>query len=474
MNDLNSLKEELTKLKNERAAFQAQSKLLETFVTMARSAAKEKMLTATLQQTLEVAADLTGATKGSLFLLDRKGAVTDSIITRSEASAEQRSQLIGKVLDKGLAGWVMNSRRIGLISDTETDDRWLDLPNQPYSVRSALAIPILVGDKLLGLLTLLHPDPGHFSAGTADLMQLTAGQIGFALENARLYARLGKSFRSLEIAKTKIESYSQALDAELAKGRKIQKQFLPNQIPRISGWDLGAYFHPARQVSGDFYDFFSLPDNHVGLVIADVCDKGVGSALFMALFRSLIRVFSGQINLSGWGATRSDATTGKSGLDLEQTLRAIRLTNDYIAIEHGQEGMFATMFFGVLNSDTGELSYINSGHEPLFILGASGIKATLKSWGTAVGMIPDLIYKIGKVTIDPGDTLIGYTDGVTEAESLQHEFFSKERFLTLLEKPASSAAELIERIKVEIFKHIDNAPQFDDITMLAVHRKTQT
>lgn len=471
MNDLKALNEELTKLKNEKAAFQAQGKLLETFVTMARSSAKEEMLTATLQQTLQVSAELTGAEKGSLFLLDRHGTVTDSILTRSDASAEQRLQLIGKVLDKGLAGWVMQQRRIGLIVDTENDTRWLDLPDQPYSVRSALSVPILVGEKLLGLLTLLHPDPGHFSEETADLMQLTAGQIGFALENARLYARLGKSYRSLEIAKTKIETYSQALDAELAKGRKIQQQFLPRQIPQLPGWELAAYFHPARQVSGDFYDIFFLRDNHVGLVIADVCDKGVGSALFMALFRSLIRVFSGQINLSGWGATGQKAKQDASGLDLEQTLRAIRLTNDYIAIEHGLEGMFATMFFGVLNPDTGELAYINSGHEPLYLLGSSGIKATLKSSGTAVGMVPDLVYKIGRVTIEPGDTLIGYTDGVTEAESLQHEFFSQKRFLALLEQPAPSAAELINRIKSAIFEHIDNAPQFDDITMLAAHRK---
>jgi sigma-B regulation protein RsbU (phosphoserine phosphatase) len=471
MDDFNALNEELAKLKNEKAALQVQGKLLENFVTMARSSAKEKMLTTTLQQTLEVAAELTGAEKGSLFLRDRDGAVTDSILTRRGASAEQRSQLIGKVLDKGLIGWVLQYRRIGLIFDTETDDRWLDLPDQPYSVRSALAVPILVGDKLLGLLTLLHPDPGHFSEETAELMQLTAGQIGFALENTRLYAKLDKSYRSLEKAKMKIETYSKALDVELEKGRRIQKEFLPDQIPQPSGWDLAAYFHPARQVSGDFYDIFFLPGNHVGLVIADVCDKGVGSALFMALFRSLIRVFSGQINLSGWSATGSDTAASQSGLDVAETLQAIRLTNDYIANEHGQEGMFATMFFGVLNSDTGELAYINSGHEPLFIIGSSGIKATLRSSGTAVGMLPDLIYKIGQVTIEPGDTLIGYTDGVTEAESLQHEFFSKKRFLALLENAVPSASELIERIKIEIFKHIDNAPQFDDITMLAVHRK---
>ena len=244
--------------------------------------------------------DLTGAEKGSLFLLDRNGVVIESILTRADTTPEQRSQLIGNVLDKGLAGWVRRHRRVGLIQDTHTDDRWLDLPDQPYAVRSVLAVPILRDDKLLGILTLLHAQTGHFSEETAELMEMTAGQIALALENARLYAKLEKSYHSLEQAKIKVDNYSRALNAELEKGKKIQRDFLPTDIPRVPGWEIGTCFHPARQVSGDFYDAFMLPGDYIGLVIADVCDKGVGSALYMALFRSLMRVFSGKISLGGW------------------------------------------------------------------------------------------------------------------------------------------------------------------------------
>jgi len=458
LQELKTLKKELAQLKSEKAAFQAQSKLLENFVSQARSTGKEEKLISILQQTLEVFVGLTGAEKGSLFLLDRNGVVIESILTRGDATPEQRSQLIGRVLDKGLAGWVRRYRQVGLIEDTQTDDRWLDLPDQPYSVRSALAVPILRDEKLLGLLTLLHARTGHFSQEIADLMEMTAVQIAIALENARLYAKL--------------ENYSQALNAELEKGKKIQRDFLPNKIPQVPGWEIETSFYPARQVSGDFYDAFMLPGNYIGLVIADVCDKGVGSALYMALFRSLMRVFSGQISLGGWSAAQSDPTEKSTAeVDLFRMLQAVPLTNDYISLEHGHEAMFATLFFGILNPVTGEIAYINGGHEPLYIIGRSGIKETLKAAGPVVGIITGAEFKIQRAQLEPGDILIGYTDGVTEALSPHQTLYSKEKFRALLEVRASSAKELIERIQTDLFDHIDNAPQFDDITMIAVHRK---
>ncbi len=188
MAEIDKLKGELARLKSEKAAFQTQSKLLENFVALARSSEKEKMLPAMLQTTLDLSAELAMAEKGSLFLLEKNGVVTDSILTRADTTPEQRSKLIGTVLDKGLAGWVRSNRQIGLITDTKDDDRWLDLPDQPYRVGSALAVPILRGEDLLGILTLLHTNSGHFDKESAELMQMTAAHIGSALENASLYS----------------------------------------------------------------------------------------------------------------------------------------------------------------------------------------------------------------------------------------------------------------------------------------------
>ena len=472
MKETQTLQKELNRLKGEKAALQVQSRLLEKFVTLARSAAKDKVLTAILQKTLEISTELTAAEKGSLFLLNSAGAVTDSILTRRDATPEQSARIIGTVFNKGLAGWVRQQRKIGLILDTKDDDRWLDLPNQPYVVGSALAVPILRGENLLGILTLLHAEPGHFTAETANLMLLTARQIGSALENTRLYTRLEESYRLLKLAKLKIENYSRALDAEMEKGKKIQRDFLPDQIPRIHGWEIAVCFHPARQVSGDFYDVFLLPGNLIGLVIADVCDKGVGSALFMALFRSLIRVFSGQISLQGVSVSDSDQSGLKSTENHQHlALHAVSLTNDYIAEEHGDEGMFATLFFGVLDPQSGKMIYVNGGHEPVIIVDHDGVKERLKATGPAVGMMAESKYTAKLVQIECGDILIGYTDGVTEALSPNKDFYTKSRFFSILERPVTTASKLIEQIKIDLYNHMDDAPQFDDITMLAVHRK---
>ena len=431
MAEIDKLKGELARLKSEKAAFQTQSKLLENFVALARSSEKEKMLPAMLQTTLDLSAELAKAEKGSLFLLEKNGVVTDSILTRADTTPEQRSKLIGTVLDKGLAGWVRSNRQIGLIADTKNDDRWLDLPDQPYMVGSALAVPILRGEDLLGILTLLHTNSGHFDKESAELMQMTAAHIGSALENASLYSKLDESYRSLEQAKAEIEAYSKALDKEMQKGKKIQRDFLPRTIPYLPGWEIAFYFHPARQVSGDFYDAFTLPEGRLGLVIADVCDKGIGSALYMALFRSLIRVFSGQITLQGLSVPGSEGDTEHiSAVDLDLSLQAVPLTNDYIAQEHGHEGMFATLFFGILDPATGEMAFINGGHEPLFIINADGVKQSLRAAGPVIGMMSGSKFKVQMTRLEPGDTLIGYTDGVTEALSPVKEIYTKNRFLS--------------------------------------------
>lgn len=275
----------------------------------------------------------------------------------------------------------------------------------------------------------------------------------------------------------KLTEVNKALDYELEKGRQIQNDFLPHEIPNLANWEVATCFYPARQVAGDFYDVFMLPCDCMGLVIADVCDKGVGAALFMALFRSLIRVFSGQtclgkLSVANDGDSLNSELDASCSPDLEMmnALEAVKLTNNYIAQQHGEMVMFATMFFGVLDPGNGNLLYINGGHDPLFIVGANGVKASLEPTGPAVGMMPDVKFEIKQVQLEPGDILIGYTDGVTEAYNPSGEFFTSERLDSLLEQPASSARELLEQIKTHLFAHVDNAVQSDDITMLAVQR----
>jgi serine phosphatase RsbU (regulator of sigma subunit) len=267
------------------------------------------------------------------------------------------------------------------------------------------------------------------------------------------------------------------IEFELEKGRQIQKEFLPSQIPQLPDWDIATCFYPAGKVSGDFYDVFMLPGGCMGLVIADVCDKGVGSALYMALFRSLIRVFSEQaltieVSAKAAGASADNhlRLNAAADLNLESGLKAVTFTNNYIVQNHGQEGMFATMFFGVLNPASGRLCYVNGGHEPLYVIKKNGIKKELRPTGPAVGLMPDTKYHVRQIQIDPGDLLIGFTDGVTEARSPEDELYTRDRLQSLLTQPFKSASDTLERIKTNLFAFIDFAPRSDDVTMLAVQR----
>ena len=136
--------------------------------------------------------------------------------------------------------------------------------------------------------------------------------------------------------------------------------------------------------------------------------------------------------------------------------------------------MFATLFFGVLNPATGKLYYINGGHEPLYLINSEGVKLKIDPTGPAVGLWPDTAYDIGQIRMEPGEMLIGYTDGVTEARSPADEVFTRNRLRSLIEQPFTTASELLERVKASLFNFIDIAPRSDDVTMLAVERVLHT
>ncbi|MGA9539395.1 MAG: GAF domain-containing SpoIIE family protein phosphatase [Desulfobacterales bacterium] len=469
---------DIARLKKERAAFQAHCELFGKFISMARRQYKPQVLKAMLQKTIDVAIELTDAEHGSIILLDKDGIVVDSILARGETSPDRKAALIGTVIRKGLAGWVARHREIGLVHDTRVDDRWFDFPDQPpFSVGSALALPVVSGELLLGILTLMHHLPGYFKKNTADLMKITANQMALVLENATLFNNLNVSMTSLEKAKKEIEAYSLALDREIEKCCRIQQDFLPKQLPQLPDWEFAAFFFPANRASGDFYDAFMLPGGYAGFVIGDVCDKGVGAALFMALFRSLIRIFSGQARLRRSTADRQSQTVGGQvkvrsirHYDQIDALRTVALTNDYIAQEHDEMCMFATLFFGVLDPSNGKLAYINGGHEAAFVLDRNGIRESLSKTGPAVGVFPEATYRYKQIQLKPGDILFAYTDGVPDARSPDHANFTKERLFSLLSHPASTATELLQRIGTPLFAHIGKAPQEDDITMLALQR----
>ena len=264
-----------------------------------------------------------------------------------------------------------------------------------------------------------------------------------------------------------------AFEHELEIGRKIQAGFLPESLPQVPGWEFAAHFQAAREVAGDFYDAFQVSsDGDVALVIGDVCDKGIGAALFMTLFRSLIRATLISGDLMSWTQADMeipDQSRKKDPSECRQTLcNAVYLTNNYITRTHSRDSMFASVFIGLLNPDTGSLCYVNGGHEAPVIFNQKGIKRRLEPTGPVVGIFPGASYGVEQTQLEPGDCLIAYSDGVTEAVNRDTSQFGEDRLFSLFERGERSAQESLAEVISELHGFTDGAAQFDDITLLSV------
>jgi sigma-B regulation protein RsbU (phosphoserine phosphatase) len=346
----------------------------------------------------------------------------------------------------------------------------LNLPDQPYVVRSAIVTPILKGQSLFGLLSLVHSQPNQFTDDTASLLKATADHIAIVLENAKLYESLNEAYHQLESAKETIEAYSSALTAELEKGRYMQRTFLPATMPTIPGWEIEACFYPAKQVSGDFYDLFPIGDHHLAVIIADVCDKGVSAALFMGIFRSLIHAYLEGVHPQEDPLLTPPELRDASNTLSDKALGALDFLNRYIQKHHGQEGIFATLFFGLLHIPEGRLAYINAGHEPLMVVGRDGAVRDLMPTGPAIGISSAARFDLASMLLDHGETLIGFTDGITDACKGDGVRFDRAGMLAAMAQAGRPGGNLMQSIIDAVFDHLGGGELTDDIAMLSIER----
>ncbi len=265
---------------------------------------------------------------------------------------------------------------------------------------------------------------------------------------------------------------AERLAREMEVARNIQRDFLPESLPMARGLELEAVLQPARDVSGDFYDAFSLPPSGtIVLVVGDVCDKGVGAALFMALFRSLIRasadpVGGGAIQMIGGRRTLvRQALDSATPADL--LTRVAGFTNDYIARLHGRANMFATVFLAALSPQTGQFDYVNAGHEPALIVTPDGVVRELKPTGPALGLMPEQVFGAGEGTLEPGHCLFMFTDGLMDARNSGREAFGAARLKTALTANTGSASALVRGVMDAITAFTGQAEPHDDVTLLA-------
>lgn len=278
------------------------------------------------------------------------------------------------------------------------------------------------------------------------------------LLHARLNAGLEKKrLRDIE------QHYLRSLERELEIGREIQAGFLPQAIPQPAGWQIDAFFQPAREVAGDFYDVFEIGADQFVLLIGDVTDKGVGSALYMALFRSLLRATMMMDLLT-------DRTPiGGSASPTDYLLQAVTLVNRYICEIHDSQ-MFATLFIGILNPRNGQLWYVNAGHDLPYLARKQAGLTRLAPTGPLVGAFAQAEFTVENTQIEPGEILVLYSDGITDALNPAGEMYSQDRWERTLIQPVPSSQKQIEHLMNQVLEFIGESPQFDDITLVSIRR----
>jgi sigma-B regulation protein RsbU (phosphoserine phosphatase) len=280
-------------------------------------------------------------------------------------------------------------------------------------------------------------------------------------EPTLLHARINsglekKRLRDLE------QLYLKGLEREMDIAREIQMSFLPSELPNIDGWKIAAYFKAAREVAGDFYDSFLLPDGNLVCVIGDVCGKGVGAALFMTLFRSLIRA-TATSDLSCSGKNINSLTPA------ERLHHVISFTNQYITETH-EDAKFATVFIGLFDIKSGILTYINCGNEPPLLLSMGGKVTALPPTGPVVGVMPEAVFSVKEIAMEKNDLLLVYTDGIPDALNKDGISFSNERLMKFLCEKKSSHEALLKNIVGQMDQFIGETDQFDDITIMVIRR----
>ena len=321
-----------------------------------------------------------------------------------------------------------------LTSDALQDDR-LSMRRSVtiLGLRSVLCVPLKTREGISGVVYVdSRIRAGIFTRADLDLLTAIASSAAIAIENARLY--------QLAVERGRLER-------ELQMAREVQASLLPRETPRVPGWEFAARWRPALEVAGDYYDFIPLDGGRLGLVIADVSDKGMPAALFMAMTRSTIRASVGQ------------ASSPAEGIALANRLICADATG----------GMFVTLFYAFLDPETGALTYVNAGHNPPLLRRGDGQAGPdevveLERTGMALGVMADATFEQRTVQFCPGDLVLFYTDGITEALDEREEDFGVQR---------APVADVVEAIERALEVHVGDLSPFDDITMVAVRRQEE-
>jgi len=348
-----------------------------------------------------------------------------------------KTRLIRK--GEGLVGSVADFGSALLIADAERNSNVPRYELDFLKLHSILLIPMRFHQRTLGVLVVVNPIDGvPFTQGDLNLLQALADQASVSIYYTGLRQTLDEKIR---------------IDNDLNAARSIQTSLLPKALPKISGIEVAAFNYPALEIGGDYYDFIEIDDSHLGIAIADVSGKGTAGAIMMSVCRSVLRAHASQHH---------------------SPAEVLRLINKVLS-QDISEDMFVSILYMVLNTTTRELVVARAGHErPILSAGDGNGFTIIDSPGVAMGIADvetfDRVLREATINLNPGDVVVAYTDGVTEAMNAQDEEWGVDNLLDAIRVASKEGANsVLNNVKQRLERFVGNRPQYDDMTLLALH-----
>jgi sigma-B regulation protein RsbU (phosphoserine phosphatase) len=332
-------------------------------------------------------------------------------------------------MGEGLIGHVALSGKPFISPDVRKEPRYI---NARARTHSEMVAPIISNSEVVGVFDLESDELNAYDKHDLEVLGLLASHVAIIIEKVMLHDQL-------------IEK--QRLETQLEVARQVQLELLPPRDPQLDGFDISAYNFPTEEVSGDYYDWVRIYDDQIGIVIADVSGKGVPAALLMAFLRACLRAATH----TGYAPHISMAKVS------------------YLLWESIQRNQFVTAFYGILDSANRTLAYSNAGHNPPFLMDANGTAHFEERGGVPLGMFRDTRYYEYYATIEPGQVLVLYTDGVTEAMNRKREEYGRDRLVeTVRNCRHLSAREMIDFIHHDVLNWTEGLGATDDVTFFII------
>lgn len=333
-----------------------------------------------------------------------------------------------------LVGWMHLNKKPLIINDPKRDDRFQGI-QWDESVRSLIAVPMMVKSELRGVLTVYNKKAeASFTDDDQRLLAIIAAQSGQVVENARLYEQEQALVRMQE---------------EIRLASKIQLELLPQEFPNVPGYEIVGRTIPAQTVGGDYFDFIPIDSNRIAICLGDVSGKGLPASLLMANLQATLR-----------GQTLLNVPPRQC---LERSNRLL--------FQSTSPEKFATLFYGILDATQHRFVYTNAGQDHPFVLRKANKPLRLDKGGIPLAMMGEFVYEDDAITIEPGEVIVMYSDGITEAMNAAEEMFTEQRVAeTLQAHQNGSAKEILEKLTAAANAHAGNTPQSDDMTVVVVKR----